>query len=110
MDHIELSKRLRDLSKNGSSYRRTICKMAAQKIDGMAAELEATKALLAKAVADLKQADIDCQKCIHKVPVAPCNNDEEETWCDDCPHECYCKDCYDNSKYEYEGMTKEFNQ
>lgn len=40
MDHIELSKRLRDLSKKGSSYRRTICKMAARKIDGMAAELE----------------------------------------------------------------------
>lgn len=107
MDHIELSKRLRDLGTKGSSYRRTICKMAAQKIDGMAAELEATKALLAKAVADLKQAVVDCRYCVHKNPPAPCNNDENETWCDDCPHDCYCKDCYGNSKYEYEGASME---
>ena len=71
MDHIELSKRLRDLSKNGSSYRRTICKMAARKIDGMAAELEATKALLAQAVADLKEADVNCVCCVYKQPPAP---------------------------------------
>ena len=109
MNHVELSKHLRNLSKNGSSYRQTICKMAAQKIDKMAVELEETKALLNRALEDLKQADIDCLKCIHKSPAAPCNSDEEETWCDDCPHDCYCKDCYNNSKWEWEGAPKEVN-
>lgn len=106
MDHMELSKRLRDLSKKGSTYRRTICKMAAQKIDNLAAELEKTKALLANAVADLKQADVDCTYCAHKLPLAPCADDEEQLFCEDCPHECYCKDCEDNSKWEWAGKPK----
>lgn len=80
-----------------------------RKIDGMAAELEATKALLTQAVADLKEADIDCLKCVHKAPAAPCNSDENEVWCDDCPHDCYCKDCCNNSKWEYQKF-KEANQ
>ena len=107
MDHIELSKRLRDLSKKGSTYRRTICKMAAQKIDNLAAELEGTKALLAQALADLKEADVNCAYCAHKWPPAPCAHDEEYYTCDQCPHECYCKDCDDNDKWRWRGMPKE---
>ena len=105
MDHIEISKHLRALSKKGSTYRRTICRMAAQTIDKMAAELEETKALLAQALADLQRADVDCLKCLHKAPAAPCNDDEQETWCDDCPHDCYCKDCFNNSEWEWEGTV-----
>lgn len=105
MDHIELSKRLRDLSKDGSSYKRTICKMAAQKIDKLASELEATKALLAQAVADL-----DCKYCEYNKEPAACTNDEQEyPFCKGCRHDCPCKDCDDNSKWEY-LKTKEANQ
>lgn len=111
MDHAELSKHLRNISaKSSSTFLRTICKMAAQKIGKLAAELEETKALLAAAVADLKRADIDCLKCVHKSPAAPCNSDENEAWCDDCPRECYCKDCFNNSKWEWEGKPKEVNR
>lgn len=50
MDNIELSKKLRWISaKDSSAFRRTICKMAAQRIDKQAAELAETKALLATA-------------------------------------------------------------
>ena len=108
MDHIELSKRLRDLSKNGSSYRQTICKMAARKIDGMAAELKAAKALLAQAVADLKEADLDCKYCENNKEPAECVNDEQEyPFCKGCRHDCPCKDCDDNGKWRWRGMSKE---
>ncbi len=108
MDHIELSKRLRDLSaKSKSTYRRTICKMAAQQIDKQAAELEETKALLNQALLDLKEADVNCAYCSHKSPPAPCNNGDQEIWCDDCHHDCYCKDCDDNSKWEWDSKPKE---
>ena len=109
MDHVELSKRLRDLSKKGSSYRRTICKMAARKIEDMAVELEKTKSLLNQALLDLKEADVNCIYCGHKSPPAPCNDDDQEIWCDDCCYDCYCKDCEDNSKWEYQKL-KEVNQ
>lgn len=109
MDNVELSKRLRDLSKEGSTYRRTICKMAAQKIDKLEAELEKTKALLSQAVADLKDADVNCAYCAHKQPPAPCAENEEHYTCEECHHDCYCKDCDDNSKWEYQKI-KEANQ
>lgn len=108
MDHIELSKRLRDLSKKGSSYRRTICKMAARKIDSMAAELERTKAQLAQALEDLKQADLDCKYCENNKEPAACTNDEQEyPFCKECPHDCPCKDCDDNSKWKYQKLKEE---
>lgn len=103
MDNIELSKKLRWIgAKDSSTFRRTICKMAAQRIDKLAAELEKTKALLAVAVADLKEADANCAYCAHKSPPAPCAEDEEHYTCEDCTHDCYCKDCVDNSKWEHQ--------
>lgn len=101
MENVELSKKLREISRSGSTFRRMICKMAAQRIDKLAVELEQTKALLAAALADLRKADMDCAFCAHKSPPAPCAEEDEHYECEQCPHECYCKDCFDNSKWEY---------
>lgn len=114
MDNKELVQKLRDLArgKGTSIYKRTIFKMAAQKIEQMESQMMALACYLedaqmryASAVADLKDADIDCVKCLHKTPPAPCNSDENEVYCDDCPYECVCKDCIDNSKWEYAPGT-----
>lgn len=107
MDNMELSKRLRQLSKKGSTYRRAICKMAAQKIDKQAAELEKLLALFDQVLADLKEADVNCAFCAHKWPPAPCAEDDEHYTCEDCHHDCYCKDCVDNSKWEHQIIKEE---
>lgn len=101
MDNKELAQKLREFSrsKSTSMYKRTIFKKAAQQLERMESQaaalacyLEDAQTRFVAAVADLKRADIDCLKCIHKSPAAPSNSDENETWCDDCPHDCYCKD------------------
>lgn len=110
MDNIELSKKLRWISaKDSSTFRRTICKMAAQRIDKQAAGLAETKALLATAVSELKETDVNCAYCAHKQPPAPCAEDDEHYDCNSCKHDCYCKDCKDNNKWEYEKL-KEFRR
>lgn len=107
MDNVELVKKLREISRSGSTFRRMICKMAAQQIEKQAAELDQTKALLAAAVADLRKADDVCCYCEHREPPAPCFEDGKIYECEKCPRECYCKDCIDNSKWEYYGLRKE---
>lgn len=108
MENAELCKKLRWIEeKDSSTFRRSICKMAAQRIDKLAAELDQTKAQLAVAVEDLRDVDINCSKCGHKEPVAACLNDEEDyPFCKGCPHDCYCKDCLDNSKWEWQGLEQ----
>ena len=107
MDHVELSKHLRNISaKSSSTFLRTICKMAAQKIDKMAAELEQTKVQLAGALEDLKKVDMDCSFCSHNQTPAPCAKDDAHYTCDVCPKDCYCKDCKNNSKWEWKGAAK----
>ena len=67
MENTELSKKLRELSrKSAGTYRKMICRMAAQRIGKLSAELEKNKALLAVAVADLREADVNCTYCSHK--------------------------------------------
>lgn len=108
MENAELSKKLRDISrKSVGTYRKVICKMAAQRIDKLAAELERTKTLLAEAVAELQEADVNCRYCSYKQPPAPCSQDDEHYTCEDCHHDCYCKDCEDNSKWEWHKNKEE---
>ncbi len=103
MESKELCKNLRRISnKNGSPFIKKMCKMGAQRIDKLSAELEKTKALLAAAVADLKEADVNCTYCSHKQPPAPCSQDDEHYTCEDCPHDCYCRDCDNNGKWEWQ--------
>lgn len=105
MDNVELIKKLRWIvQKDSSTFRRTICKMAAQRIDKLAAELDQTKALLATAVEDLQKTDVVCCYCAHREPPAPCAEDDDHYECEQCPHDCYCKDCFDNSKWEWQGL------
>lgn len=110
MDYVELSKHLRNISaKSSSTFLQTICKMAAQKIDKMAAELEQTKVQLAGTLEDLKKVDMDCSFCSHNQTPAPCAEDDEHYTCEDCTHDCYCKDCDNNSKWEGDSAPKGVN-
>lgn len=105
MNDVELSKKLREISRSTASvYNKQIFKQAAQRIDKLSEELERTKDLLAAAVADLRKADDVCCYCAHREPPAPCFEDSEIYECEKCPRECYCKDCIDNSKWEYHGL------
>ena len=98
MDNVELVKKLREISRSGSTFRRMICKMAAQHI-------ERQDALLAAVLADLRKADVDCSFCVNKETPVPCAEDEEDyPMCKGCPYECNCKECFDNSKWEYYGL------
>ena len=51
------------------------------------------------AVAELNRLDIDCEVCIHNKKAFPCEN--TNVLCGDCEHDCYCKDCRENSKWEW---------
>lgn len=101
MESKELCKKLRELARSGSPFRRIICKMAAQRI-------ERQDALLAAVLADLRKADVDCSFCVNKETPVPCAEDEEDyPMCKGCPYECNCKECFDNSKWEYYGLQSE---
>lgn len=78
-----------------------------KRMDKLTAELEKTKALLTAAVAELQSADVNCTYCSHKHPPAPCSQDDEHYTCEDCPYDCYCKDCKDNSKWEWHKNKEE---
>ena len=99
MENVELVKKLRELSRSGSTFRRMICKVAAQQIEKLSAQLAA-------AMEDLRQADDVCCYCAHREPPAPCFEDGEIYECEKCPRECYCKDCIDNSKWEWRGVQQ----
>lgn len=106
MENSKLITKLREMSWGScSTYKKTILKMAAQRITKLEAELKETKNLLADTVAALQKHDFQCEYCIHKDPPAPCGEDDERYTCDNCTHDCYCKDCRDNSKWEYSRMT-----
>ena len=108
MENTELSKKLRELScKSAGTYRKMICRMAAQRIGKLSAELEKTKALLVEAVADLRETDVNCTYCGYKHPPAPCSQDDEHYTCEDCHHDCHCKDCTDNSKWVWHKNKEE---
>ena len=51
------------------------------------------------AVAELKRLDLECSACIHNKEPALCV--DTNVFCDDCEHDCLCKDCHENSKWEW---------
>ena len=58
------------------------------------------------AVEDLKQADVDCMKCKFSLSTAPCH--ESDFNCAECKvANCVCKDCTDNSNWEWRGIQEE---
>lgn len=102
MENSKLITKLREMSWGScSTYKKTVLKMAAQRITKLEAELKETKDLFAVAVAALQKHDLHCEYCVHKDPPAPCGEDDEYYTCDTCSHECFCKDCTNNSKWEY---------
>lgn len=115
MDDIMLSKKLREISRSTESvYKKQIFKQAAQRIDKLSAQLQAmatlahdTQCRLDAALTDLRKADDVCCYCAHREPPAPCFEDGKIYECEKCPRECYCKDCIDNSKWEWRGRSPE---
>ena len=64
-------------------------------------QLEAENAALLR---DLREANrIDCIHCRHyRDELLPCSCE-----CDTCDIDCACKDCRDNSHWEWRGVQKE---
>ena len=52
----------------------------------------------------LKEIDTDCTYCKYNQKPAPCRETESNLECDTCILYCVCKDCKDNSKWEWKGM------
>lgn len=81
----ELITALRKLSKQGTQYRRTVCRQAADALEA--------------ALMDMKRADIDCTLCANNRENAPC--DVADCDCSVCTQDCICKDCRDNSNWKW---------
>lgn len=54
----------------------------------------------------LKEIDTECTYCKHNQKPAPCGETESSLECDTCILYCVCKDCRDNSKWEWKGMIE----
>lgn len=90
METNEIIVGLRKLSNQGSQYRRTVCRQAA---DAVEAVLE-----------DLKKADLECDFCAHSQEDAPC--DAADCDCSICTENCVCKTCRDNCNWQWHGKNK----
>ena len=53
-------------------------------------------------LADLKNIAYDCACCVHAGKTRPCEN--TDYMCVECPFECVCKTCRDNSNWEWRGI------
>ena len=82
---------LRKLSDQGSQYRRTVCRQAADALES--------------ALADLKKADTECDFCAHNLKDAPC--DAADCDCSICKEDCTCKTCRDNSNWQWRGKEEQ---
>lgn len=54
----------------------------------------------------LKEIDTECAYCKHNQKAAPCLEKEPTLDCETCTCDCICKDCRDNSKWEWKGMNE----
>lgn len=107
MDNTELCKKLRELSRKGSPFRRTICKAAAQRIVEQADELERVKMLLSDIYQQLPKLDLSCDYCDYGQVLRPCIENDELIHCEDCSRDCFCKDCGpDGSKWVNSKMRE----
>ena len=77
------------------------CNPMQKDLQGYIQQLEAEKASLLR---DLREANrIDCIHCRHyRDELLPCSCE-----CDTCEIDCACKDCRDNSCWEWRGVQKE---
>ena len=58
------------------------------------------------AVEKLKRADVDCIQCKFSLSTAPCH--ESDFNCAECKvTNCVCKDCTDNSNWQWRGIQEE---
>lgn len=54
-------------------------------------------------IAALKVVDTECKFCKHHNQPVPCQKAPTEYLCDQCPHDCICRTCQDNSQYTWRG-------
>lgn len=76
-------------------------------IQQLEAELEKTRAQLAAALNDLKDADrYECEHCANysELPEEKC--DEAGGNCELCNEDCPCRTCVDNSNWQWRGERK----
>ena len=54
----------------------------------------------------LKEVDVDCQYCKYAGFNPPCAEEPFLIECGKCRYACPCRDCHENSKYEWCGATE----
>ena len=55
------------------------------------------------AMANELKKDRTCENCLHETDLLKCD-DQYFTPCEDCPVDCYCKDCTGACKWEWRGI------
>lgn len=54
----------------------------------------------------LKKADEGCKFCKHHTETPPCADQYPDFICDGCTFDCICKNCVDNSNWEWCGEVR----
>ena len=54
----------------------------------------------------LQEVDVDCQFCKHANFNVPCAETETLPRCKECQYVCPCRECHENSKYEWCGAAE----
>lgn len=98
MERVELVRRLRFL-KVKSHDGNEIVRQAAGEIEKLEHELGQVSSKLDLALSQLQRAAA-CDDCLHLAVLNACESDE---LCHKCSAWCYCKDCKDGSKWEWQG-------
>lgn len=62
---------------------------------------DAAADLIEKMEAEIKRLDLDCRSCRHNHEKPQCA--ETDYPCDECPFDCPCATCGDNSNWEWRG-------
>lgn len=78
-----------------------VAKLRSTKSESKRKLLDTAADLIEKMEAEIKGLDTDCRACRHNQDKPKCY--ETDTLCDDCPFDCPCATCRDNSNWEWRG-------
>ena len=82
-------------------YKKIVEQLRNTKSESKRKLLDTAADLLEKMAEEIKGMDTDCSACRHNQDKPQCA--ETDVLCDDCPFDCPCATCRDNSNWEWRG-------
>ena len=82
-------------------YKKIVEQLRNTKSESKRKLLDTAADLLEKMAEEIKGMDTDCSACRHNQDKPQCT--ETDVLCDDCPFDCSCATCRDNSNWEWRG-------